>query len=628
MVAASDTRRSRRTALSEAEADPYLGRVIAQRYKLARCVGRGGMGAVYDAMHVQTEKRVAVKILAPRLSRDLKLITRFRREAMAASRLDHENCVAVYDFGEDTDGTFYITMEYVDGVGLGQDIKKNGPMTAERCIHVGVQLLSALDAAHASGILHRDLKPQNIMLTRVAGRDDVVKVVDFGIAKFIDNSPEDQVALTIPGTIFGTPEYMSPEQARGESLDARSDVYSAAVVLWHCLLGRSPFRGKTVRETLTKVFSDDPPSPVAERPGADIPAALLDALSGALVKERDQRTPDAATFLAEVQRLSTRNVSLGPPQQFAPTPGILPDGSAPETLADDEHSNPRLRRPRVPTEVGHSPSDAGAAARASAYRGAVSDERDGPELPPPEMSRNDTDVFASASSLAIADAVTAPLLQHDVDETPDEISRAPQGVMHTNAASDTSARVQGGADVDDWDRRANKRRVWLAAFAALIVVGVALVFVWPRDGGDGPDVLPERVVVVDLAAPAPDGFVKDETACETAMARARDLVAQASSLNDEERREREDAALIAYADAIRQDPEHAAAHRGYATLLFQHRRFREARRHIERAIALDESSRAHFVVILKLIEMTERSHNNAADAGAQAIDDAAPSKAD
>jgi serine/threonine protein kinase len=596
--------------LSEAEADPYLGRVIAQRYRLARCVGRGGMGAVYDAQHVQTEKRVAVKILAPRLSRDLKLITRFRREAMAASRLDHENCVAVYDFGEDTDGTFYITMEYVDGVGLGQDIKKNGPMTAERCVHVAVQLLSALDAAHASGILHRDLKPQNIMLTRVAGRDDVVKVVDFGIAKFIDNSPEDQVALTIPGTIFGTPEYMSPEQARGESLDARSDVYSAAVVLWHCLLGRSPFRGKTVRETLTKVFSDDPPSPTAERPGAEIPAALLSALSGALAKERDRRTPDAATFLAEMQRLGTRSVPLGPPQQFAPTPGILPDGTAPETLADDEHSNPGLRKPRIPTELGRPPADARsaeelAAQKAQDLQSRPDDENDGPELPPPEMTQHDTDVFASSSSTAMAEAVTAPLAV-DVAESP--------STGNSNGARVASLTTSSASAANDDDEsavvamRGDKRRAVLVAFAGLILVGVLLVVLMPS-GGDDPEAVdvPTRVVVVDLAAPAPTGFVKDGAAHDTQLSRARDLVGQAGALADLERRAVEDEALVAFAEAIRADPESVSAHHGYATLLFQHHRYRDARRHIERAIALDENQRAHFALVLKAIEMAEKS---------------------
>lgn len=188
-----------------------IGTVLAGRYQLTRVLGTGGMGAVYEAKHSTTGKRVAIKLLAPHLSKDLKLVARFRREAMAASRLLHENCVQIDDFGEDGDGTFYIAMELIDGRGLGDELRATGAMAPARVAKIGVQLLKALDAAHVGGVLHRDLKPQNVMLTTKPGRPDMVKVVDFGIAKITSNEPGDQQALTIPGTIFGTPEYMSPE---------------------------------------------------------------------------------------------------------------------------------------------------------------------------------------------------------------------------------------------------------------------------------------------------------------------------------------------------------------------------------------------------------------------------------
>lgn len=316
------------------EEDAFLERILSRRYRISRCVGRGGMGAVYEARHIHTDQRVAVKILAPQLSRDLKLVARFRREAMASSRLRHENCVQVHDFGEDDDGTFFIAMEYVDGRGIGDELRRSGPMPAERVARVGLQLLGALEAAHAGGILHRDLKPQNIMLAQKVGRPDHVKVVDFGIAKFVESSPEDQVALTVPGTIFGTPEYMSPEQARGEPLDGRSDLYSSAVVLWHMLLGRSPFRGKTVRETLLKVFREDPPRPSQEREEA-IPAALERVLLKALQKEPAQRYPDAAAFRAALEPFVTDRPMLA---RSGPLPGLHSDGTAPETVGLEEPS--------------------------------------------------------------------------------------------------------------------------------------------------------------------------------------------------------------------------------------------------------------------------------------------------
>ncbi len=308
-----------------------IGATLAGRYQVMRVLGTGGMGAVYEAKHTTTGKRVAVKILASHLSKDLKLVARFRREAMAASRLDHENCVQIDDFGEDGEGTFYIAMELIDGHGLGDELRKSGPMPPGRVARIGVQLLKALDAAHVGGVLHRDLKPQNVMLSSKASKPDLVKVVDFGIAKITSNDPSDQQALTIPGTIFGTPEYMSPEQARGEVLDARSDLYSASVVLWHMLLGRSPFRGTSVRETLMKVFSDDAPSPMAERPGLALPPGFEDVLRRGLAKQREHRWSDAASYAAALAPFAS-----GPPIDLPPRqrPGLSTDGSPPPPTLD------------------------------------------------------------------------------------------------------------------------------------------------------------------------------------------------------------------------------------------------------------------------------------------------------
>ncbi|HIA00523.1 MAG TPA: serine/threonine protein kinase, partial [Myxococcales bacterium] len=313
--------------------DETLHRTIADRYRVLACIGKGGMGSVYQVEHVHTGKHLAVKLLKPQFSKDLKLIARFRREAMAASRLDHENCVTVYDFGQDDEGSFYIVMEYIDGEGLSKVLRKRGPMFQEDVAYIGVQLLSALDLAHSAGVLHRDLKPQNIMLTEIAGIKDIVKVVDFGIAKFIQNTHADQVALTIPGTIFGTPEYMSPEQARGDRLDVRSDIYSSGVVLWYLLLGRSPFKGKNIRETLTRVFSGNVGSPRAERPDAGIESEFEDLVRKAFAKDPDERFPDTSTFLHALQPFARRAGPIDPFPQEPTVPGFGRDGHASETLA-------------------------------------------------------------------------------------------------------------------------------------------------------------------------------------------------------------------------------------------------------------------------------------------------------
>jgi eukaryotic-like serine/threonine-protein kinase len=337
--------------------DVLLGRIIAGRYRVLRSIGVGGMGTVYEALHLGTEKRLALKVLAAQMSKDLKLVARFRREALAASRLEHPNCVRVDDFGEDDDGTFFIAMEFIDGHGLADELRSSGAMTGRRVAHIGLQLLDALEAAHSAGILHRDLKPQNVMLTQ-RPKADTVKVVDFGIAKL---SLAGEAQLTTPGAVFGTPEYMSPEQARGDVLDARSDLYSAAVVLWHLLLGRSPFRGTSIRDTLVKVFTVQAASPLQERPQADIEPGLETVLRRALAKDPDQRFQDASAFASAL-------VPFAGPQSNPRTrhaPGLPPPGQAPaatliafpafptatpapgQTIVDVK---PEIRQPNIPPE--------------------------------------------------------------------------------------------------------------------------------------------------------------------------------------------------------------------------------------------------------------------------------------
>jgi serine/threonine-protein kinase len=315
------------------------------------------MGSVYEAVHQTTGKRLAVKVLAPHLSSDLKLVTRFRREAIAASRLTHENCVHVHDFGEDKDGTFYIAMELVTGRGLADELRASGPMSTERVARIGVQLLGALDAAHTAGVLHRDLKPQNVMLMQKPNRPDIVKVVDFGIAKLTTNDPRDQAMLTVPGAVFGTPEYMSPEQARGEVLDARSDLYSAAVVLLHLLLGRSPFRGDSVRETLLKVFANEPPLIRVERPNLVLPEGFEAVLRKALAKPRDERWSDAASFAVALAPFVAGATVL--PVSLPVLPGLPVDGGPPpETLSGAEpaaRSSPVAASPVAASPVAASP---------------------------------------------------------------------------------------------------------------------------------------------------------------------------------------------------------------------------------------------------------------------------------
>jgi serine/threonine protein kinase len=312
--------------------DAHLGRIIAQRYRIIERIGKGGMGSVYRAEHTNTGKMLAVKLLKVELSRDLKLIARFRREAVAASRLNHENCVSVYDFGQDDLGNFFIVMEYIDGAGLTAVLREKGQLQQETIAYIAIQLLGALDTAHSSGVLHRDIKPQNIMLTEVAGAKDIVKVVDFGIAKIVTNNQADRVALTVPGTVFGTPEYMPPEQARGDALDVRADLYSVGVVLWHLLLGRSPFRGKTIRDTFMNVFSGEVAYPESKSGDVEYEASFLAVIRKSFCKLPEDRYPDAGAFLHALQPYSQRAGPIDPFPQEVSVSGFATDGTASETL--------------------------------------------------------------------------------------------------------------------------------------------------------------------------------------------------------------------------------------------------------------------------------------------------------
>jgi serine/threonine protein kinase len=288
------------------EVDPMIGRVIAGKYRIRSRVGGGAMGVVYDAKQIALDKRVAIKVLNDDLQQNKHFVARFQVEAKAASLLDHANSTRVFDFGKDQkSGLLYICMEFLEGKSLLEVIESQGPLPAARIVDLTAQTLAALARAHDLGILHRDLKPENIMVLKSDDDEgtsrDVVKVCDFGIAKFdprahltnssppgagsendwsdLSDSPSGSwkiagastapSALTQVGLIIGTPDYMSPEQARGEVVDERSEIYSVGVVLYQMLAGRVPFEGGDVLETLTRHMTVDPEPPSSFRPNVD-----------------------------------------------------------------------------------------------------------------------------------------------------------------------------------------------------------------------------------------------------------------------------------------------------------------------------------------------------------------------
>ena len=266
-----------------------VGELIADRYELEELVGTGGMSSVYRARDRLLERAVAIKLLHEHYSRDEDYVERFRREARAAARLQHPNIVTVIDRGE-ADGRQYIVFEYVDGENLKQLVQREGGLPVRTALELGIEIGRALAFAHASGLVHRDVKPQNVLL-----RDGEVKVTDFGIA----HASDVKAGLTQTGTVLGTSEYIAPEQASGLPVDALSDVYSLAVVIWEMLAGEPPYSGSSFLAVAMRHVNDPVPSISTVRP--DVPPRLEVALRRAMAKDPGDRFGSMDEFVAELQ---------------------------------------------------------------------------------------------------------------------------------------------------------------------------------------------------------------------------------------------------------------------------------------------------------------------------------------
>jgi serine/threonine protein kinase len=339
-------------ASGESEADPLVGRVLDGKYEIIAPLGAGGMGSVYRARRVLIGDEVAVKVLHTKFVGDDTLVERFRREARAAAQLHHPNVVTIHDYGEarGREGFAYIVMELVRGESLRELLRREGRMSAARAVSLMRDICAGVGAAHRRGIVHRDIKPDNIIVIP-ADEDSAserVKVVDFGIAKLRDMASDDGT-LTAAGAVVGTPFYMSPEQCKGESLDARADVYSLGALLYEMLAGSPPFNAPSLAGIILKHVSEQqPPLP------ADVHAsnALRDAITRALSKDPAARQRDASEFSREIQAAAAAPANVAeretpaPPASFAqqqmsvPPPFSETTRPAPVTPLPAPPSNP------------------------------------------------------------------------------------------------------------------------------------------------------------------------------------------------------------------------------------------------------------------------------------------------
>lgn len=270
--------------------DPYIGQVLLQQFKIEEQVGAGGMGTVYRAHQKTLDRDVAIKILHPELVRDRDAVQRFRREARVTTSLEHPNVVNVFLFGQLADKNLYLVMEYLEGRSLIDVLAEDGPLTLERALHIAIQICSGIGEAHHQGVIHRDVKPENVILVSRAGDDDFVKVVDFGIARFLSG----ESTATKAGLVFGTARYISPEAAEGLPTDTRSDVYSIGTLAYQLLCGETPFDSPSPVALLMQQVHESPPDLRDRARGDLIPDPIADVIMQAIEKDPDARFATAS----------------------------------------------------------------------------------------------------------------------------------------------------------------------------------------------------------------------------------------------------------------------------------------------------------------------------------------------
>ena len=347
-------------------APSLIGEVIDGRYRCFKKLGEGGMGEVYAAEHVHIEKRFAIKLLKAEIVSNPEAVKRFQQEARSSSSIKHRNIIAVEDFGKLPDGRIYMCMEMLDGSALNEMIQH--PLTADRLLNILIQAGHGLAAAHAKGIVHRDMKPENIFVTHDAS-GDVPKLLDFGIAKVAGNDGQNN--LTRTGTIFGTPFYMAPEQALGNPVDARTDIYALGVIMYECFAGSLPFQGESFMGILTQHITTEP-EPVAQRAakaGRALPMGLAEIITRCMQKNpahRFQTMDELVNALISVYRqVAGPGMSsymeafpVGSAQHISsPTPGPMTSGAP--TYVPPHQSQPYVPHQSQPVQqMGSGPSAA------------------------------------------------------------------------------------------------------------------------------------------------------------------------------------------------------------------------------------------------------------------------------
>ena len=337
----------------EKSTDSLLGQTLADKYRIDERLNEGGMGTVYRGTHVLMDKTVAIKVLRPSLAADEKIVARFSREARAASRISHPHALSVTDFGEAENGVVFLVMEFLNGQTLKNVIHQDGPMPLARVVEIIRQVGAALDAAHEQGVVHRDLKSENIMLLAANG-PDYAKVLDFGIAKIKEHDGEYDPGLTAPDLVIGTPQYMSPEQcSQAPDIDSRSDIYSLGVIIYEMLVGHVPFTGPSPTAIMMKQLQEPVPSVLVER--NDLPAAVGRVISRAVAKHPGDRYQTVGELVEDLTVAA--GVAVPAPTPVPTTSAgnriVVPTRASENELVEDEVTVVRHRLDTTPGTGGH-----------------------------------------------------------------------------------------------------------------------------------------------------------------------------------------------------------------------------------------------------------------------------------
>jgi serine/threonine protein kinase len=434
-------------AIDGSFAHGLVGVTLDGRYRLDAVLGEGGMGSVFRATQLAMDRKVAVKLLKPHLTGDQAALERFAREARTTRKVDSPHAVKILDFGVTPLGDYYMVLEYLDGRTVQRELEIDGPFAPARVAHIARQALHALGAAHAQGLIHRDVKPDNLLLMRVGADGDYTKVLDFGVAKLMQGAAGDpaQLALTAAGTVFGTPEFMSPEQACGQPLDGRSDLYSLAATMFVMLTGTGLFEGNTAIEWLTHHARTPAPMLAMVRPELAAYPGLDEVLQRCLAKHPGQRPATAAEMarqLAELEPALARRTAH-PSRRIASKPTPSRASSYVEVLRDISPASSTAAIP-APGPAALARADTMAPEAAAVVPGPSSTATTGVRAIPPARRR--LSLWLIGISTASLVGVAVGLSVRGSDAPPTAASPAPLPVAVAASAavrSDAGARETG-----------------------------------------------------------------------------------------------------------------------------------------------------------------------------------------